>query len=406
LERIFDLNEKIDIISLGYSIIFYTTNYMPNKFPVKSTLIAFFYQKILKKILFKIDPEKVHDKMINVGKLLGEHVVGQKLTACLFDYKNEKLTQTILGIKFANPVGLAAGFDKNAELIDILPYVGFGFEEVGSITGQQCAGNSKPRLWRLPESKGLVVHYGLKNNGCVDIATQIKNKILKIPLGISIAKTNCAETVDTEAGIADYVKAYKEMSPIGSYSTINISCPNAFGGEPFTDPIKLDKLLVEIDKIPSAKPIFIKLSPDLSLPEIDALVNVCKLHHISGFISSNLTKKRSNEKIIDTNVPEKGGVSGKVVEELSNVLIKHLYQKYGQEFIIIGCGGVFSAEDAYKKIKLGASLIQMITGMIFEGPQVIGDINRGLVELLDKDGFKNISEAVGFENRQITSSPK
>lgn len=213
---------------------------MPNKTHVKSAFIAFLYQKILKRIFFKLDPEEVHNKMIWVGKILGRYAIGQKLTGWFFDYKNEKLIQTILGINFSNPIGLAAGFDKNAELVDILPYVGFGFEEIGSITGQQCAGNNKPRLWRLKKSQGLMVYYGLKNNGCKEIAKRIKNKILKIPLGISIAKTNCAETVDTDAGISDYVKTYKEFSASGLADMLekdgfkNISEATGCENRPFT----------------------------------------------------------------------------------------------------------------------------------------------------------------------------
>ena len=179
--------------------------------------------------------------------------------------------------------------------------------------------------------------------------------------------------------------------------TINISCPNAFGGQPFTDSKRLDALIEKIMSVPKTKPIFLKLSPDLSKQEIDEIINIAIKFKIDGFICANLTKNRNNKNIIDENIPEVGGLSGKVVDSLSDELIRYIYKKTNGEFVIIGVGGVFRAEDAYRKIKAGASLIELITGMIFEGPQVISEINLGLVKLLKADGYKNISEAIGKE---------
>ncbi len=368
---------------------------------LRNRITGFLYRNVVKPIFFRIDPETVHDRMINTGRFLGNYFITRNIIKFIYSYSNKKLEQTILGIKFPNPIGLSAGFDKDAILTDIIPSVGFGFIEVGSITGQPCEGNPKPRLWRLKKSKSLVVYYGLKNKGCEKISKRLKNKNFMIPVGISIAKTNCSKTIETDAGIKDYVKAFSKFTNIGSYFTINISCPNTFGGQPFTNSKKLDLLLTRIDRIPNKKPIFLKLSPDLIKKEIDAIINVSKQHRVHGFICTNLTKKRNIKNISDDFVPEKGGISGKVVEDLSNELIKYVYTKTKGRFVIIGCGGVFSAEDAYKKIKLGASLIQLITGMIFQGPQLISDINIGLVSLLEKDRFNNISEAIGIDNSLI-----
>lgn len=359
-------------------------------------LFRILYQHIFKPIAFKLDPEFVHDGVSWFGSILGKTTIGKKLTRLIFNFSNSSLEQDILGIHFPNPIGLSAGFDKNAELTDILPEVGFGFAEVGSITGEPCQGNPKKRLWRLPKSKSLLVWYGLKNKGAEFIAKQIKNKHFKIPVGISVAKTNCQATVNDEVGIKDYAKAFRLFENIGSYTTVNISCPNAFGGEPFTDPNRLDNLLTELDKISTTKPTFIKLSPDLDREEVDAILSVIDKHRVQGIICSNLTKNRKNSKIIEQDLPAVGGLSGKVVSELSDELISYVYKKTNGKYIIIGSGGVFSAEDAYKKIKLGASLVQILTGMIFEGPQLIGEINRGLVSLLKQDGYKNISEVVGI----------
>jgi dihydroorotate dehydrogenase len=361
----------------------------------RNAILGGLYRNILKRIFFLNDPELVHNRMVRIGHKLGKSSFGKVTTKWLFNYQSPMLKQDVLGIHFKNPIGLAAGFDKDAQLVDIMPSVGFGFEEIGSITGESCEGNPKPRLWRLKKSKSLVVYYGLKNLGADAISRKLKEKEFRFPVGISIAKTNSQETCDTTKGVSDYLKTYKAFEAIGHYYTLNISCPNTFGGQPFTDPTKLEKLLAAIDGQSYTKPIFIKLSPDLSTQDVDDILNVIENHKIAGLIISNLTKNRVNQKIKDDNIPEHGGLSGKVVEDLSNDLIKYVYAKTQGKYVIIGCGGVFSAQDAYKKIKLGATLIQMVTGMIFEGPQIISEINSGLVDLLKNDGYKNISEAVG-----------
>lgn len=355
------------------------------------------YKWILKPIFFQIDPEIVHDRMISVGELLGKYKITQKLTSLWFNYKNPTLEQNVLGINFKNPIGLSAGFDKNAVLNNILPYVGFGFSEVGSITGEHCVGNPKPRLWRLKESKSLAVYYGLKNDGCETISRRLKDKKFPFPVGISIAKTNSKETADDVVAVEDYFKAYKAFTNIGDYVTINISCPNAYGGQPFTNSAKLDALLKKITSIPKTKPIFLKISPDLSKEEIDEIIDISLRYKMDGFVCTNLTKNRNNKNIIDKTIPEVGGLSGKVVDSMSDDLIRYVYKKTGGKSVIIGSGGVFSAEDAYRKIKAGATLIELITGMIFEGPQVISTINQGLAKLLKKDGLNNISLAIGKE---------
>lgn len=364
---------------------------------IKSAFIGATYRYILKPVFFLQDPEDVHDRMTKAGIFLGKHACARRTMRWLMHYEHEALYQTLSDILFKNPIGLSAGFDKDANLTDILPEVGFGFAEIGSVTGEPCEGNTRPRLWRLKKSKSLLVYYGLKNEGAQVISAKLCGKKFLFPVGISIAKTNSPDTVDELSGIADYVKAYRTFveNNIGDYYTINISCPNTFGGEPFTSPGRLDHLLAEITKIKTHKPIFIKMPAELPMATVDNIIAIARKFKISGFICTNLAKNRSNLKIKDSNISDKGGMSGKVVEDLSNILIRHIYEATRKEFIIIGCGGVFNAQDAYKKIKLGSSLIQMITGMIFEGPQVIGEINRGLVSLLKADGYENISEAVG-----------
>ena len=364
----------------------------------RNKIIAFWYRVLLKPVFFKNDPEIVHDRMIGVGKFLGKFWLFRYITKLKLGYQNKKLRQNILGIDFKNPIGLSAGFDKNVEITDILPSVGFGFAEVGSVTAKKCEGNPKPRLWRLKDSKSLVVYYGLKNDGSEAISERLKKKKFRIPIGISVAMTNCEENLEIKNAIKDYYLAFKRLEKFASYITVNISCPNTLSDQPFIKPQNLDRLFKQLDKIKTAKPVFVKLSPDMQEIEIDKILKILSQHRVDGIICANLTKKRDNPKIIDSEVPSKGGISGKVVQESSDKLLSYVYKKAGDRFVLMGVGGVSSAEDAYRKIKMGASLIQMITGMVFEGPQIISQINVDLVRLLEKDGYKNISEAIGVDS--------
>ena len=365
----------------------------------RNKTLRFFYNNFLKTIFFRLQPEIIHDRMVSIGSLLGANPLGRFVTSMMFSYSDKRLEQDILGIRFKNPIGLAGGFDKNGQLTEILPSVGFGFMEIGSVTGEPCEGNPKPRLWRLKSSKSLLVWYGLKNDGAEVLSKKLKSKNFSVPLGTNIAKTNSKSTVKTNSGIADYAKAFDKFKKIGSYFTVNISCPNAFGGQPFTDPVSLDVLLGKLDKIQTKKPVFLKFSPDLGKKQIDDLIGVCNRHRVHGFICTNLTKNRNNKKILDAVQSTDGGMSGKVVEKLSNDMLSYIYKKTKGKYIMVGLGGVFNAEDAYRKIRKGASLVQLITGMIFEGPQVISEINLGLVKLLEKDGYSSISDAVGADFR-------
>lgn len=360
------------------------------------------YKKLVRPVLFKIDPERVHDWAIISGTLAGKCYLTKKILGLLFSYQNKILRQEIKGVKFTNPVGLAAGFDKDVNLMRILPKIGFGHEEIGTITALPCKGNPKPRLWRLPKHKSIVVYYGLKNPGCQAVAKKLYGKKFKFPVGISVGKTNCKETADIDIGIKDYYQTFKLLEPMGDYFTINVSCPNAYGGLPFSSAELLGQLLTKLDKVDTDKPVFIKLPPDMNSQQVDETISVCDQHRVDGFVISNLTKVRDNISEKDLKGIGPGGLSGKPTKNLSNRLISEFYEKAGDRYVIIGCGGIFSAKDAYEKIKAGASLVQLITGMIYEGPSLIKEINKGLVGLLKKDGFSNISEAVGAGHRKIS----
>jgi dihydroorotate dehydrogenase subfamily 2 len=366
---------------------------------LRSRVGSLVYQKLVKKILFTQDPEKVHNCFTFIGNKLGKSRFAKNFTNVLFNYQNPVLSQTIKGIKFENPICLAAGFDYNANLTQILPSVGFGGMTIGSLTYGSYNGNNHPRLGRLPKSRSLLVNKGLKNKGVKSICKSLEKLNFKIPLGISVAKTNCPSSVSCEGGVKDYIESFRILNSygIGDYYELNISCPNAFGGEPFTRTELLEPLLIEIDKLSLNKPLFVKMPIDLSLNETEKLCEVCADHNIDGLIFGNLTKDRCNPLLVKEEVEKwnKGAFSGKPTEEKSNERIAFVYRKYKKRFVIIGCGGVFSAEDAYKKIKLGASLVQLATGMIFQGPSLIGEINEGLTKLLRKDGYSRIQEAIG-----------
>ena len=358
---------------------------------------SFLYRYVLKPVLFSIDPEKVHNTFAFTGRVLGSNFVSRGLVRFGFGYKNKILRQRILGIEFSNPVGLAAGYDKDARCIGAMGSVGFGFVEVGSITARPCAGNDGVRLWRLKKSKGLLVNYGLNNEGADVISKRLRGKRFSVPFGVNIAMTNSKNSCSLKGGISDYVYSYKKFAKIGDYFTVNISCPNSFGGENFAKAERLDKLLFELFKVSKVKPVFIKLGADLFLSELDEIIGVCDKYPIDGFVISNLTKNKRSRFILDKDVADLGGVSGVPVRELSTKIIRYVYSKTKGRYVIIGCGGIFSAKDAYEKIRAGASLVQLFTGMIYQGPWTISELNRGLVELLRKDGFSSVSQAVGVD---------
>ncbi len=360
------------------------------------------YEMLLKPLLYRCDPEQVHDSFVRLGALLGAVPPGRWLLAALYQYRHPALVQVVAGIRFENPIGLAAGFDKECRLMDVLPAVGFGFEEVGSITAEQYRGNPKPRLIRLPEDESLIVYYGLKNEGAETLRKRLIGKRFRFPIGVSVAKTN-KEFKDEKEKLNDWIKAITLLKDAGDYLTINISCPNTYDTANYCDPKLLEKLLfrIENEKLRFTKPIFLKVTADLSERQADELIRITtRRRWITGFVVSNLVKDRSSlglKSPKERYEPFKGGLSGKVQAGKALRLVRRFREKGGSRFVLIGCGGIFTAEDAYAYITAGASLVQLITGMIYRGPGTIKGINKGLVRLLKEDGFKNIAQAVGAE---------
>ncbi len=351
----------------------------------------FAYSHVAKPIYFRRDPERVHNSLLATGAALGSSRVMKALTSLAFNYQDERLAQWVLGMRFRNPVGLSAGFDKNGTITSIVKDVGFGFTEVGSVTAQPCPGNSGVRLRRLPERRGLWVHLGLNNDGADAIYERLSGKEHQIPIGISVAKTNCPATKDPEIGLRDYLYTIEKFREVADYFDINISCPNAYGAKDFADPDLFERLASSVARLGIKQPIFVKLSPDLDRGDIDEIMDISSRYGISGLICTNLTERHDEGE---------GGLSGKCVETSANAILSYVRKRsveMGLGFTLIGVGGVFSAGDAYKKIKAGASLVQLITGMIYEGPGLIGEINYGLTRLLERDGFSSVYEAVGAD---------
>lgn len=338
------------------------------------------YKYLLKPVLFQFDPEAIHDLFTNIGELLGTNPITKSLTGLVYNYRGKDITKTVDGIKYRTPILLSAGFDYNGRLSNILGNIGLGGEEVGSVTARPCEGNPKPRLTRLKKSQSILVNKGLRNEGVDKIIERMKPRLSgkrDFIVGISIAKTNDINCVSISDGIADYCYSFKRLNEenIGDYYTINISCPNAFGGESFTTPELLSDLLDALNKIPCNKPVYIKMPINIPWEQFNSLLKVIDEKKMRGVVIGNLNK---NYDALDFRheapAVYKGGLSGKPCTHLSTDLIYKTRATYGKRFTIIGVGGVMSPETAMEKFNAGADLVQLISGMIFEGPGLISKI--------------------------------
>jgi dihydroorotate dehydrogenase len=369
------------------------------------SLMGKLYAGWLKPMFFRFDPEFIHTRLVDFGEILGQ-TPAKNMINWAFNYQFPSLKQEIAGITFASPIGLAAGFDYNGKLTQILPSWGFGFQTIGTITAHPSEGNPLPRLGRLPKSKSLMVNKGFRNPGSLAIVNKLHHYHFRIPLGISVGRTNSPALNNIDDAITDIVKAFRTIHTGGidnAYYELNISCPNLKGNANFYDPDSLRRLFEEVKTLNLNKPIFVKMPIEKSDAEVLAMLDVIAHSHlIEGVIIGNLQKNRLDPAFDQDELSKflVGNFSGKPTFNRSNELIELAFQHYGDRLVIIGCGGVFSAEDAYKKITLGASLVQLITGMIFVGPQLIMNINTRLEEFLERDGFTNIYQAIGSKNNR------
>ena len=360
--------------------------------------------------IFLMEPENAHYAFKRVGVFLGSNPITRGFSSLMWDYNHKSLNIEVDGIEYRNPVGLSAGFDKDGELTKIYPSMGFGLAELGSFTGEVCPGNPGRRLFRMVKSRAIVVWYGLNNQGSEQIASRLaKVNFGRLRVGINAAKSNVTPEFELQESIRDYLKTMTLFKDVGDYFTINISCPNTQDGEPFVDEHNLDALLSAVTqhiRPITDKPIYVKLAADISIAEIDIIVDGCVKHNMDGFVLTNLAKPSHNTEHLPEEYPTvkgllpvgKGAMSGLPLQRISTDVIRHVYRRTRGTKTLIGVGGVFTAKDAYEKITSGASLLHMITTMIFDGPQNLSEINRGLVQLMKKDGFTSLQQAVGSRN--------
>ena len=341
----------------------------------------------LRSLIFKIDPERAHFLAIQSLKL--------NLVSNIFDEnKNDPILKTkLFNQDLDNPIGIAAGFDKNAEVYNPLFKLGFGFVEVGTVTPLKQYGNEKPRVFRLVEDQALINRLGFNNHGSDTILNRIKsNKKLGV-LGVNVGPNK-----DSNDRLNDYLIGLEKFSEVADYITINISSPNTENLRNFHDENKLKELLKSISEkkkqLKTEIPVAVKISPDINENQIDLISEILLENEISAIIISN-TSESSRETLQNIQRHQKGGLSGKPIEKKSNLLISKFYKLIKGKIKIIGVGGVDSGKAAYDKFLLGADYVQLYTGMVFQGPNIAGMIKKDLKELLIRDGVKNFTEIVG-----------
>tara|TARA_B100001029_G_scaffold172461_1_gene170243 strand:- start:767 stop:1816 length:1050 start_codon:yes stop_codon:yes gene_type:complete len=343
----------------------------------------------IRPFIFNIDPEKAHDLAIKSLKY-------NFLPESMFVVKDEEvLNLKLFGKKIKNPIGLAAGFDKSAEVYNEIFKLGFGFVEVGTVTPLKQYGNNKPRVFRLEKDEALINRLGFNNDGSEAVSQRIENNIPNGFLGINIGPNK-----DTPDMVGDFIKCAKTFFPLGDYVTINISSPNTKGLREFHNKELLHKLLSNINKIRIEsnfkKSFLLKISPDIEDSFIDSIIELSLQYQINGLILTN-SSDGNRENLIDKNKNETGGLSGKPLRDLSNNLIKKFFKKLNGKLPIIGVGGIDSGKSAFKKISSGASAIQLYTGMIYKGPTIVKEIKKELISELKTKGFKSITEAIGSD---------
>lgn len=356
--------------------------------------------KLIRPLLFKIDSETIHEHTLGLVSFINNAHLTPPIKL-FYGFEDDSLKTNFLGINLNNPVGLAAGFDKSLVAPEFWSNLGFGFVEAGNITAHKSDGNPKPRLFRLIKDQGLINRIGLANIGADAMSYKLQANSYQLPFGINIAKTHNPNILGDKA-VEDFLYTFKKLYGFGNYITLNISCPNTVEGKTFEEPEALKILLSEIVKAKATfekqNPILVKISPDVNFGELDKILEVCESFKMDGYVLTNTAKFRdgltTSSQIIEA--IGKGGLSGKPLRKKATELVRHAYKNLKRP-CLVGLGGIDSAEAAYERIKAGASVLQIYTGLIYEGPSVVKNIKKGLVELLKRDGFKNLSEAVGVE---------
>jgi len=363
------------------------------------------YEKIAKPLLFRLDPEDAHHLTLG-GLALAPRIPGATalLDAAYGVPAQEPLSTTVFGLRFPSPIGLAAGLDKNGQAVTGFSHMGFGFMEVGTVTPRPQPGNPRPRLFRLPEDRALINRMGFNNEGAKAMAARLSRLPRRpIPIGVNIGKNKDTPNEDAES---DYRACVQELYPLGDFFVVNVSSPNTPGLRDLQAGDELSRLLEAVQRELEAqrarhggpqKPVLVKIAPDLDEAGLEATVHAARAAGVSGIIVSNTTLRR--EGLTHAHRDEKGGLSGRPLKERSTEILRRVHQMTEGKLPIVGSGGVFTAEDAYEKIRAGASLVEVYTALIYEGPSLLRRISRGLVALLRRDGFCSVADAVGADHR-------
>jgi dihydroorotate dehydrogenase len=363
-----------------------------------------FYKSLIRPLLFLGDPEKTHEQTL---ALLSKIEPFEGVLERFFRVQDQRLQVRVGPLVFPNPVGLAGGFDKNAIAVRAIAGFGFGFIEIGAVTALAQPGNPKPRLDRLPADEALINRLGFNNEGATAIAERLRTlrgngTPLKIPLGINIGRS---KIVETKEAAADYVFTFDKLYPYGDFFTVNVSSPNTPQLRDLHQRDLLQGLLRAIQEKnyqlssrsgTTPKPVLVKIAPDMDFSQADDIAEVAMSEKISGIIATNATAFLRETLVSGSQEP--GGLSGKPLRALATSFVRHLYRAVAGKLPIIGVGGIFTAQDAYEKMKAGACSVQIYTGFVYEGPAVVKRINQGLIRLMERDGFKSISEAIGSGN--------
>jgi len=352
--------------------------------------LSFFSYETTKKILFQLNPETAHLVGGLALKALPYAPIILKAIKNHYFVEDDSLTQHLFGRKFANPVGLAAGFDKNGEYITAMPTLGFGFTEIGTITPKAQVGNAQPRLFRLKEDRSIQNAMGFNNRGA-DFMVKRLNKLyfFDYPIGINIGKN---KLTSEENALSDYETLLHTFKDYGDYIVINISSPNTPGLRDLQNEEFINALFTMALKITN-QPIFLKIAPDMEAQDAIDLCTTAVNAGAAGIIATNTTIDYS----VTKHAKDFGGISGALVREKSFKLFQAIGKELYGKTILISVGGIETAEDAYRRIKAGATLIQVYSMLIYNGPKMIKEINEGLIELLKADGYSNISEAIGAD---------
>ncbi|MES3518274.1 MAG: quinone-dependent dihydroorotate dehydrogenase [Natronomonas sp.] len=341
----------------------------------------------VKPLLFQLPPEAAHRSIHTLLEASAETPL-QRFVADACTVVDERLAVDRFGQRFHNPVGVAAGFDKNATAVGPLAALGFGHVEVGGVTAEPQAGNPRPRLFRLPENRALINRMGFNNDGADLIGERLADLEASVPVGVNLGKSKSTPNDEAES---DYLYTYERVSAGGDYFVVNVSSPNTPDLRELQAKDRLASILGTLQDA-GAEPLLVKLSPDLTEAATADVLTVVDDLGLDGVIATNTSTDRPPE-LRGEHAAEEGGLSGAPIEDRATERVRFVAER--TDVPVIGVGGIADAEGAYEKIKNGASLVQMYTGIVYEGPTVARDINRGLLELLEADGFESIEDAVG-----------